>query len=284
MKHVKKVWIIGGTGRIGKALCEVIDCREVEILSTDEEDVDITDGENVISYGERNRPDIIINCASITDFEECERDVKKAYRVNAIGARNVALLAERIGAKLVHVSTDDVFCGTNDKPYSEFDIPTPTTVYGKSKFAGEQFVRDFAQHFFIVRSNWVYGFGESYISQVVDIAKDHDKIKVSNETVGSPTSAVDLAEFIVALMQTSEYGIYHVTSQGTCNRYEFACEIVKLLGLNVEVVPVKNEEDEISANRPAYAILDNVMLSLIDDYQMPEWKTALRTYIEKHTK
>ncbi len=284
MKHVKKVWIIGGTGRVGKALRAVIDCREVEILSTDEEDVDITNGDNVISYGERNRPDIIINCAGITDLEECENNINKAYKVNAIGARNVALLSERIGAKLIHLSTDDVFSGTSNTPYSEFDIPRPSTVYGKSKFAGEQFVRDFAQHFFIIRSNWVYGAGKSYITQVVNIAKDHDKIKVSNETFGSPTSAVDLAKFIVELMQTSEFGIYHVTSQGTCSRYEYACEIVKLLGLNVEVVPVKNEEDEISVQRPAYAILDNVMLSILDNYQMPEWKDALKTYIDKYKK
>lgn len=281
MKNVDKVWITGANGQLGSALNKLLDSREVEILNTDIEEVDVTNAEEVITFAEINRPDVIINCAALTSVEECEENLEKAYKVNAIGARNVSIATRRIGAKLIHLSTDDVFDGKSTKPYGEFDMPTPSLVYGKSKLAGEQFVKDFAQRYFIIRSNWVYGSGENFIKELLSVAKQKEIIHISNEAFGSPTSAQALAHFVIELMESSEYGIYHATCEGNCSRYEFAKEIISLAGLKNTIKGVSNEEDELVAKRPAYTILDNLMLHLLGNAKMPHWKTALAEYMSQ---
>lgn len=279
MKNVSKVWIIGANGQLGKALNSVLDRCEMEILNTDIEDVDITIAEKVMKFAERNRPDVIINCGAITSVELCEQDMEQAYKVNAIGARNVSLAAKRVHAKLIHLSTDDVFDGTSTKPYGEFDQPVPSLVYGKSKLAGEQFVKDFAERYFIIRSNWVYGKGKNFIKDLLALATQKESIKISDEAMGSPTSAKALAKFIRHLMVSSEYGVYHVTCEGTCSRKEFAEEIIRLAGLQTKIQGVTNKEDELAAQRPAYTVLDNLMLRLLNSHEMPHWKEALAEYI-----
>lgn len=280
MRNIDKVWIIGASGEIGTAINELLDCREVEVLNTDLDEVDITEADSVLNYGEMNRPDIIINCAGVTSLEECENEVEKAYKVNAVGARNISIVAGRIGAKLIHLSTDDVFDGKSHTPYGEFDMPAPHSVYGKSKLAGEQFVRDFAGRFFIIRSNWTYGKGRNFIKELLELAREKQMVQVSEEAFGSPTSAKELAKFIIHLMESSEYGIYHATCEGDCSRYEFAKEIIKLAGLKTEVKAVSNEEDDLMSQRPAYTVLDNLMLRLLGNYQMPHWKEALADYMK----
>ncbi|WP_054743716.1 dTDP-4-dehydrorhamnose reductase [Cellulosilyticum ruminicola] len=280
MKNVSKVWIVGASGQIGKALNSILDRCEMEILNTDIDDVDITNAEEVMKFADRNRPDVIINCGALTSIDECEADLQKAYKVNAIGARNVSIATKRVHAKLIHLSTDDVFDGKSTKPYSEFDQPIPSLVYGKSKLAGEQFVKDFADRYFIIRSNWVYGKGENFIQDLLALAKQKDVIHISNEAFGNPTSAKALGQFIIKLMQSNEYGVYHVTCEGTCSRKEFAEEIIRLSGLNTKIVAVTNDEDEVVSKRPAYTVLDNLMRHLLENMKMPHWKEALAEYMK----
>lgn len=279
MKNVSKVWIIGANGQIGKALNSLLNRCEMEILNTDVDDVDITIAEEVTKFAEMNRPDVIINCGAITSVAACESNLEKAYKVNAIGARNVSIATRRVHAKLIHLSTDDVFDGKSTKPYGEFDQPTPSLVYGKSKLAGEQFVKDFAERYFIIRSNWVYGKGENFINDLLALAKQKETIHISSEAFGNPTSAKALAQFIISLMESSEYGVYHATCEGTCSRKEFAEEIIRLAGLNTKIVAVTNAEDELAAKRPAYTVLDNLMLRLLGHAKMPHWKEALAEYM-----
>ena len=273
MKNVDKVWIIGANGQIGRTLNKLLDRREVEVLNTDVEEVDITLIEEVAKFADMNRPDVIINCAALTSVE--------AYKINAVGARNVSIATRRIGAKLIHLSTDDVFDGKSTKPYGEFDIPTPSLIYGKSKLAGEQFVKDFAQRYFIIRSTWVYGEGENFIKDLLKLAEQKKTIHISNEAFGSPTSAKALAQFIIGLMESNEYGIYHATCEGTCSRDEFAREIIRLAGLDITIKGVSNIEDEVAVKRPAYTILDNLMLRLLENTEMPHWKVALAEYMNR---
>lgn len=279
MKNINKVWVIGASGQLGTAINELLDRREVEVLNTDLEEVDVTEAESVLNFGEMNRPDVIINCAGLTSVTECEENVEKAYKVNAVGARNVSIVARRIGAKLVHLSTDDVFDGMSETPYGEFEMPTPRSTYGKSKFAGERFVKDFAERYFIIRSNWIYGRGSNFIKDLLNLAKEKKTIQISEKAFGSPTSAKELARFIIFLMQSSEYGVYHATCEGSCSRFEFAKEIVRLAGLSVELQAVDSKEDELTVQRPAYTILDNLMLRLLENYQLPHWKEALTDYM-----
>ena len=277
-----KVWIAGASGQIGRALNDVLDPMEIEALNTDLDELDITDTDEVINFGTVNRPDVIINCTGITDTDECEKNPEHAYRVNALGARNLSIVARKCGSKIVQLSTDDVFDGQSKKPYTEFDDTNPLTVYGRSKRAGENYVKEFTHKHFIIRSNWVYGQGgRNFVNRVLEAADQGRALAVAEDQYGSPTSAKDLARIILHLIRTNEYGTYHATCQGVCNRYEFAKEILRLAGKEEQLNPVPTPQSDLSSARPAYAVLDNFILRIIDVYEMPDWKDSLEEFMKE---
>lgn len=273
------VWIVGAAGQLGTAINEMLNPLDMTVLNTDKEELDITDTDEVLSFGEVNRPDVIINCAGITDTDLCEENPELAYRVNALGARNLSIVARKVGAKIVQLSTDDVFDGTSGKPYSEFDDTNPKTVYGRSKRAGENYVKEFTHKHFVVRSNWVYGKGNNFVTRLLKAAEEKDVLAVASDQFGSPTSANELAKVILSLIRTNEYGTYHITCRGVCSRYDFAAEILALAGKHAELRAVPTAQSELSSVRPAYAVLDNFILRILGEDEMPDWKTALREYI-----
>lgn len=278
---MQKIWISGAGGQIGKAINRMVDKLEYEILDTDVEELDITDTDEVLRYGEMNRPDVIINCSGITNTQVCEDNPKLAFRVNALGARNLSIVSKKIEAKLVQVSTDDVFDGKSTKPYNEFDAAQPITIYGKSKLAGENYVKEFTSKHFIIRSTWVYGEGENFVNGLIRRADAGDKLSIAMDQFGSPTSAHDLAKFILHIIKTSEYGTYHATNQGVCSRYDFAKEILRLTGREgFEVNGVPTALSDFSSVRPPYAVLDNFIISIIDVYDFPHWRDSLKEYIK----
>ena len=274
-----KLWIVGSESQVGKAILSVLNPMELEVLCTDKEELNITETEAVLSYGEINRPDIIINCAAITDTKLCEAEPELAYRVNALGARNLSLVARKHNAKIVQLSTDDVFDGHHTKPYTEFDDTHPLTVYGRSKRAGENYVKEFTHKHFIIRSTWVYGEGKNFVNALLQSAETETAVSIPTDQFGSPTSAKDLARIILHLIKTNEYGTYHATCKGKCSRYEFAEEILKLSGKKLNLIPAL-AADVPTAARPAYAVLDNFILRIIDVYDMPTWQESLKEYLE----
>lgn len=277
-----KVWIAGASGQIGRALNDVLDPMQIEALNTDLDELDITDTDEVINFGTVNRPDVIINCTGITDTDECEANPEHAYRVNALGARNLSIVARKCGSKIVQISTDDVFDGQSKKPYTEFDDTNPLTVYGRSKRAGENYVKEFTHKHFVIRSNWVYGHGgHNFVNRVLAAAEAGNGLSVASDQFGSPTSAKDLARIILYLIKTNEYGTYHATCQGVCNRYEFAQEVLKLAGKRITLRPVVTSESDLSSTRPAYAVLDNFILRIINVYEMPDWRASLKEYMDE---
>ena len=279
-----KVWIAGASGQIGRALNDVLDPMQIEALNTDLDELDITDTDEVINFGTVNRPDVIINCTGITDTDECEANPEHAYRVNALGARNLSIVARKCGSKIVQISTDDVFDGQSKKPYTEFDDTNPLTVYGRSKRAGENYVKEFTHKHFVIRSNRVYGHGgHNFVNRVLAAAEAGNGLSVASDQFGSPTSAKDLAKMIMYLISTNEYGTYHVTCRGVCSRYEFAQEILKLAGKDIELRAVPTEQSDLSAVRPPYAVLDNFILRIIEVYDMPDWKESLKEYMDERT-
>ena len=252
-----KVWIAGAGGQIGRALNDVLDPMQIEALNTDVDELDITDTDEVINFGTVNRPDVIINCTGITDTDECEENPEHAYRVNALGARNLSIVARKCGSKIVQLSTDDVFDGQSKKPYTEFDDTNPLTVYGHG--------------------------GRNFVNRVLGAAESGRALSVASDQFGSPTSAKDLARMILYLISTNEYGTYHVTCSGICNRYEFAQEILRLAGKTIELKAVPTEQSDLSSVRPPYAVLDNFILRIIEMYDMPEWKESLKEYMDERT-
>ena len=276
---MQKIWVCGSRGQIGQAVNDVVDKLEFEMLDTDMDDLDVTDTDEVLRFGEMNRPDIIINCSGMTDIEACEENPSMAYKVNALGARNLAIVASKMQAKMVQLSTDDVFDGKSTAPYTEFDVTNPVTVYGKSKLAGENYVKEFTSKHFIVRSTWVYGKGSNFITNFLQRAKEGGEIAVASDQFGSPTSANELARFQLHLVHTREYGTYHATNRGICSRYAFAEEILKMTGKQVTLQPVPTVMDELSKVRPAYAVLDNFIMSMVPVYDFPQWQDSLREYL-----
>lgn len=276
---MQKIWVCGSRGQIGQAVNDVVDKLEFEMLDTDLDDLDVTDTDEVLRFGEMNRPDIIINCSGMTDIEACEENPSMAYKVNALGARNLAIVASKMQAKMVQLSTDDVFDGKSTAPYTEFDMTNPVTIYGKSKLAGENYVKEFTSKHFIVRSTWVYGKGSNFITNFLQRAEAGGEIAVASDQFGSPTSANELARFLLHLVHTSEYGTYHATNRGICSRYAFAEEIIKMTGKQVTLQPVPTLMDELSKVRPAYAVLDNFIMSMVPVYDFPQWQDSLREYL-----
>lgn len=276
---MQKIWVCGSRGQIGQAVNDVVDKLEFEMLDTDMDDLDVTDTDEVLRFGEMNRPDIIINCSGMTDIEACEENPSMAYKVNALGARNLAIVASKMQAKMVQLSTDDVFDGKSTAPYTEFDVTNPITVYGKSKLAGENYVKEFTSKHFIVRSTWVYGKGSNFITNFLQRVEEGGEIAVASDQFGSPTSANELARFLLHLVHTSEYGTYHATNRGICSRYAFAEEILKMTGKQVTLQPVPTVMDELSKVRPAYAVLDNFIMSMVPVYDFPQWQDSLREYL-----
>jgi len=285
---MRKILVTGCNGQLGRAIQKEYG-DEVEFILTDVVEgekispLNIMDLDEVLKFVEDKKPDVIINCAAATNVDGCEKDWDFAYKLNALGPRNLAIAATKVGAKLVHVSTDYVFPGNGSSPITEFDQPAPISAYGKTKYEGEKFVQQFADKWFIVRTAWLYGDGKNFVKTMLSLAETHDELSVVCDQLGSPTSAAELARMIHHLEPTDNYGIFHGTCEGDTNWADFTEEIFRIKGINVKVNHVTSEEykrmNPASADRPHYSILDNYMLRLTTDYRMADWHDALREYL-----
>lgn len=276
---MKKIWITGAEGHIGTALLDLLEGVEYQLLPTDIEEVDITKIDEVTQFVHVNRLDVVINCAGLTDVQECENNVDEAYRVNAIGVRNVALAANEVNAKVIQISTDDVFDKESRVPYNEFDNVHPRTIYGKSKEAGEKILTQLLNRFVIIRSSWIYGIGRDFVDEVLRNVGQGKTMEVPNNQYAAPTSAKELAKVIRYFIDNEEYGLYHVVCPGSCSRYEFARTILEYSGKagELDLYPVVIEDSA----RPTYSVLDNMMLRLTGIEEPKDWKAALKEYLDE---
>ena len=287
---MKKILVTGCNGQLGRAIQKEYG-DSVEFIRTDvvEGDgivsLDITKVDEVVSLCEKEKPDVIINCAAHTNVDKCEEQWDLAYKINAIGPRNLAIAAKKVGAKLVHVSTDYVFPGNATKPITEFDVPGPVSAYGKTKLEGENFVKAFGERYFILRTAWLYGDGHNFVKTMLRLSENHDEVSVVCDQKGSPTSAAELAKMIHFLEPTDNYGIFHATCEGETNWADFTEEIFRLAGKSTKVNHVTSKQykemNPASADRPAYSVLDNYMLRLTTDkFVMADWKDAIAEYLK----
>lgn len=281
----EKIWIAGADGRLGRAIYNVLDrINEYTVLTTDR-DVDVTDLEQVMDYAAINRPDYVVNCVGLTDPAYCEQNVVEAYKINALGARNLSAASRRVGATILQISTDDVFSGENKGLLTEFDTPDPVTIYGKSKLAGENFVRELNPKHIIIRTSWLYGFGESdFVTRIVNQAKAGEKILIPIDQVSSPTSARELSRFVRKLLKSQEFGIFHASCEGECSRLDFVKMILKLEGIEAKVEGVMQSQSTSLVLRPCYTRLENLMMKMTGIYNMSYWEDALKEYIEDRKK
>lgn len=284
---MKRVMITGASGQLGKALYKyLVGNQKYELFLTrfsnpegDIAQLDIADQAAVDAYVDEIKPDIIVNCAAMTAVDLCESEQDKAYRINALGPKYLAQAAERSGARLVHISTDYVFDGKSDRPYTEEDAPNPINVYGKSKLAGEEYVRQFCSRHFILRVAWLYGEGKNFVKTMLNLARNNNVIRVVADQFGSPTSAYEVARLIAYLMETDKYGTYHASCEGYTSWYDFAVTIFEEAKIEAELEPIPTFEYPTPAKRPAYSVLDNKALRERHGYIMPDWKDALHVYM-----
>lgn len=281
---MKKVIVTGCNGQLGIAINRLYAGDEdICLVNTDVKELDITNIDKVMELVREVKPYAIINCAAHTNVNACETDIDNAYRINAVGPRNLSIAATETGAKLVQVSTDYVFSGNTDKPYIEFDQTGPLGAYGATKLAGEEMVKSFAKDYFILRTAWLYGEGKNFVKTMLRLSESHDTVKVVDDQVGTPTSASELAKVIAYLLPTQNYGVFHATCEGYCSWADFAEEIFRLAGRNTKVQKVTtaqyDAENPGSAPRPAYSILENYMLKLTTDFRLSDWQEAIREYI-----
>ena len=278
---MKRLLITGCNGQLGRALNQLYEGnREYELVNTDVAELDITDVSKVLKLTQEVRPYAIVNCAAHTAVDLCETDVDNAYRINAIGPRNLSIAAQRYGAKMVQISTDYVFDGKGTRPYTEFDVTGPQGMYGATKLAGENFVKEFCSEHFIIRTAWLYGDGKNFVKTMLRLSETHDQVRVVRDQVGSPTSAKELAGMIAYLIPTDNYGLFHGTCEGVCSWADFSREIFRLAGKKTAVEGITTEEYGAAAPRPAYSVLENYMLKLTTDYRFADWEQAIAEYIK----
>ena len=280
---MQKILVTGASGQLGRAIQKNFSGK-YELILCDLPELDITRFDACQDAVHTHKPDIVINAAAYTNVERAEDEPDAAYAVNAIGAHNLALVCRETDTKLIHVSTDYVFDGAKGTPYSEYDVPNPLSVYGKSKLLGEQLIRDTGGRYFIVRTAWLYGDGNNFVRTMLRLAGERPEIAVVADQYGCPTYAADLAAFLGQLMHTEYYGIYHATNAGSCTWYEFACKIFEYADKNVAVRPITTDEYPTKAKRPLFSVLDNCMLKLRGFTAMRPWEEALKAYIANDCK
>ncbi|MDE7187937.1 MAG: dTDP-4-dehydrorhamnose reductase [Lachnospiraceae bacterium] len=277
---MKKIIVTGANGQLGRAVnLQYADSTEYELINTDVEEMDITSIDKVMEFVRDVRPYAVINCAAYTAVDACEKEEDLAFRINALGARNLSIAAGETGAKLMHVSTDYVFDGNGSRPYRETDPTGPQGAYGRTKLAGENFVREFCSRHYIIRTAWLYGDGKNFVKTMLRLSETNDKVRVVMDQVGSPTSAGELAKAIAYLLPTENYGLFHGTCEGDCSWAEFTKEIFRLAGKNTVVEAITSEEYGAAAKRPAYSILENYMLKMTTDFMFADWHDAIAEYI-----
>lgn len=288
-----KILISGANGQLGNELINILKNGKSElgnisstyvgsnVIAADVDNFDITNQGIIEEFLSSHRPDMVINCAAMTNVDGCETNEETAMRVNALGPRNLAIACNKEGIKLVHISTDYVFDGAAKVPYREWDLCNPLSIYGKSKYMGEELVKQFCEKYFIIRTAWMYGcVGKNFVKTMLKLGREKSEIKVVNDQFGNPTNANDLAYHILKIAETENYGTYHCTGAGEVSWYTFAKKIMEYANLSCKVIPCTTEEFPTPAKRPAFSALDNLMLKSTVGDEMRPWDEALEMYIK----
>ena len=274
-----KILITGSNGMLGHDLIEVLKDNH-ELLLTTSKTLDITDADSVMDFIVKSNPDIVINSAAYTDVDGCESNPDLAYNVNGEGVKNLALACREVDCPLVHISTDYVFNGQNDRPWVEDDEIGPISIYGKSKLKGEEHIKEILEKYFIVRTAWLYGVnGRNFPRTMLELAQKHSEITVVYDEVGTPTYSPDLAKGISKLIETDYYGTYHLTNSGNCSWCEFARYIFEVADVDVNVIPVTASEFARPAPRPSYSVLENRNWVENGFEPLRNYKEAIKEYI-----
>lgn len=277
-----KILITGAGGQLAYDLVRILS-SEHELFPMTKQELNITDYDKATEIVRNVMPDAIIHAAAFTNVDQAESNIELAYHVNALGTKNIAYAASRVGSKLVYISTDYVFDGNKGSPYAESDIPLPLGVYGYTKLLGEKFVEAFHEKSFILRTSWLFGKkGQNFVNKMVSLMQHRDQLNVVSDQIGSPTYSHDLAVFISHLLKTEKYGVYHASNRGYCSRFDFAKAIMEAMKIkNVTLLEAKLEDFKLAAQRPINSALDDMAIRANQLPLFRDWEAALKDYISK---
>lgn len=283
-----KVFVTGAAGQLGKDAVRIFSEKGHQVVASDRSQLDITNQQQTLDILATIAPDVIVHCAAFTAVDAAETDVDGAYRVNAVGTRNLAVAAEQVGAKLIYISTDYVFDGQSEQPYHEYDNTNPQSIYGKSKRAGEIHAQTLSSRYFIVRTSWVYGLhGNNFVKTMLKLGQEKPSLQVVHDQKGSPTYTVDLVHFLAELMITEKYGIYHASGSGACTWYEFTQAIFEeardILGLSIhtELLPCSTDQFPRPAPRPANSVMEHLSIRTNGLPDLQPWREALKNFLKE---
>lgn len=279
------VLVTGASGQLGQALQFIAPNHpEIQFVFCDSTKLDITNLNNVEQLFKQFEPDFCINAAAYTAVDKAEIEPKKAHLINVVGAKNLAEICKKFDTVLLHISTDFVFDGTKDLPYTEDDFPNPTGVYGQTKLDGEKAIQEAWQKHFIIRTSWVYSkFGNNFMKTMLRLASERDKLSVVNDQIGTPTNAVDLAEVLVKictsiflLPSSNLFGIYNFSNEGQCSWYDFAKKIFEFNNIKTNLEPIPTTSFPTPAKRPAFSVLDKSKIKKVFGVEVKNWETSLK--------
>ncbi|WP_438348924.1 dTDP-4-dehydrorhamnose reductase [Paenibacillus sp. FA6] len=279
--------VTGAAGQLGTDVVTNLRNSGHDVFACARNELDITDLVQCQQVISQYQPDVVIHCAAYTAVDAAETDIDGAYRANAVGTRNIAVAAESTGSKLIYISTDYVFDGTSMEPYQEYDNTNPQSIYGKSKRAGELLVQSLSSRYFIVRTSWVYGiYGNNFVKTMLRLGQEMPSLKVVHDQKGSPTYTVDLANYLLELMSTEKYGIYHASNSGACTWYEFTQAIfeeARQLGINIIAQPEPCSTDEFPrpAHRPANSVMEHLAIRTNGFQDLRPWREGLRDFLQQ---
>lgn len=268
-----KIVVTGANGMLGQDLCPILEDEGYEVIETDIHNLDITDKDNVEKVMSEVKPDIVVHCAAYTNVDKAEEDIETARKINSLGTENLAKSCAKYNATMVYVSTDYVFEGNGTKPYLPTDSTKPLNNYGLTKWEGEVAVRENCPKHFIARTSWLYGIhGKNFVETMLSLA-DKPELKVVDDQIGCPTWTVELANGIVKLLETEDYGTYHVCGSGKTSWYNFAKKIFEFSNIDVNLKPCTTDEFPRPAKRPSYSVMEN-------DKICRNWESALKDYLK----
>lgn len=277
-----KLLVTGAGGMLGQALSACLQSRGHNVVSVPKERLDVTNYSQCLEVIEDQAPDLIIHCGAYTKVDQAESEPNLAYHINGYGTENLAVACNIFETPMLYFSSDYVFDGEQNQPYTPWDATRPLSIYGKSKLAGEKAVQRHLQRFYIVRTSWLYGpNGKNFVDTISSMANDRKTLRVVSDQIGSPTCTLSLSETVADLIMTGRWGVYHGTDDGVTSWYEFAKEILR--DRDNEVIPIATSEMPRPATRPKYSVLDKTTLVSTIGRELPPWQESLKTYMQLHS-
>jgi len=279
------VLVTGASGQLGQSLQFIApNYPAIKFVFCDSKTLDITNEMNCKEVFYKTKPNYCINTAAYTAVDKAESEPEKANLINVVGAKNIAATCKQFDTKLIHISTDFVFVGSNNSQYTETDLPNPKGVYGQTKLDGEKAIQEVFPNYFIVRTSWVYSqFGNNFMKTMLRLSSERDVISVVDDQIGTPTNAVDLAEALVQIIltdnqqsTTDNFGIYHFSNEGQCSWYDFAAEIFRVNKISINLQPIPTTSYPTPAVRPAYSVLDKSKIKSVFGIEVLNWEESLK--------